>query len=879
MNTTSPQKGYRHQAGDRPLDGYTIKRAAGRGGFGEVYFAVSDSGREVALKAVQGFEDIELRGIAHCMNLKSPHLVSIFDVRRNENGEPFVIMEYVGGPSLRRLIDESPSGLGEQKTAFFLREIAKGLSYLHDCGIVHRDLKPANIFYDEGYVKIGDYGLSKAMSASPQQSQTITVGTVHYMAPEIGGGRYDRSIDIYALGVLVYELLTGQVPFFGGSPAEVLMKHLSTNVDTTQLPAPFDRVVAKAMAKDPADRYASVREMVEDVFGAQHIRESVADFGAEDLTVYARRAADKINAAPLIDNLPDSANPETWQPAKDQPDPRRFNQTDQQPPSPQPRPILADPTRDNLSHGQRLFLCVMTLLTVAAGSLYISAIGEGWFNLPELMGIGLIIAGVAATHVMGLFIARSWFGQRLDDAPVLQRIAYATTAALTSALFVLPILLIAGDADDPGVSAIAMLWLTCLIPVLTLDVHRSLELARPSRVSIIRAALAALVVGLPMAVLTSGSAATMIFAAMAAAISLAAQIMAAYDPVASRNTHPLTAAERAARDEQEKMTPELRLQAQKRSEEIRKRAREESARETAEQAKADAEIDPSTSPRMRTIALILVATPMMGIPIFGLHRFYAGKIVTGIIWLLTGGLFGIGQFLDALFIITGHFEDDQERPIRTWWDESRQQQHEHRPRPKQVHRRQTPASSSSYSDYVGGAIAGTLAIFAYIALFGAAAITGITIFGGPYFLTADVPGLGLDQLAVELFGEGDWQPGFLQALQPIAIVLLCLGTALMVLARRRAGIGHMFRSLLGIGILSAAAVVGYGLFDAAGGIEAVWNAAAEQVQHGAIPTAFISVMQAMNVELLFVVQILVLLGVLLLAWPARRRNTTTETQP
>ena len=90
---------YQYKYGDRPLEGYTIQRAAGRGGFGEVYYAISDSGRQVALKAVQSYEQIELRGISQCMNLKSPHLVTIFDVKYNDQGKPFVIMEFVSGPS------------------------------------------------------------------------------------------------------------------------------------------------------------------------------------------------------------------------------------------------------------------------------------------------------------------------------------------------------------------------------------------------------------------------------------------------------------------------------------------------------------------------------------------------------------------------------------------------------------------------------------------------------------------------------------------------------------------------------------------------------------------------------------------------------------
>jgi serine/threonine protein kinase len=288
---------YQYKYGDRPLEGYTIQRAAGRGGFGEVYYAISDSGRQVALKAVQTYEQIELRGISQCMNLKSPHLVTIFDVKYNDQGKPFVIMEYVSGPSLADLLKESPGGLGTQKAAFFLREIGKGLAFLHECGIVHRDLKPGNIFYENGYVKIGDYGLTKAISTSHHVSHTITVGTVHYMAPEIGAGRYDRSIDIYALGILLYEMLTGQVPFLGSSPAEILMKHMTAAPDLTNIEEPFARVIRKALAKDPAERYQSVQEMVEDVFGAETVRNSVSQFAPEELSVVAEHIAQKIRSA------------------------------------------------------------------------------------------------------------------------------------------------------------------------------------------------------------------------------------------------------------------------------------------------------------------------------------------------------------------------------------------------------------------------------------------------------------------------------------------------------------------------------------------------------------------------------------------------------
>ena len=284
---------FRYQQGDRPLDGFTIEQAVGRGGFGEVYYALSDSGRQVAIKAVQNYEDIELRGIGHVMNLKSPHLVSVFDIKHNGAGDPFVIMEYISGQSLRDIIDQSPGGLGEAKAAYFLREMAKGISYLHDCGVVHRDLKPHNVFYEDGIVKVGDYSLSKLMATSHRTGHTMTVGSVHYMAPEISMGRYDKTVDIYALGIMLYEMLTGEPPFRGESMGEILMRHMSGDVDVSALQQPFRDVVSKALAKDPDERYQTADEMASAVFGDEHIQNSVAGFAPEDLSIVARRATEK----------------------------------------------------------------------------------------------------------------------------------------------------------------------------------------------------------------------------------------------------------------------------------------------------------------------------------------------------------------------------------------------------------------------------------------------------------------------------------------------------------------------------------------------------------------------------------------------------------
>lgn len=280
---------YTFRHGDRPLEGITIQRAVGRGGFGEVYYALTDSGKQVAVKYLRDNPEAELRGVAHVMNLKSPYLITIYDVRNNEEKEPFVIMEYVAGPSLRELMDAEPRGLGLQKAAFFLTGIAKGLSYLHERGIVHRDLKPGNIFYDDGYVKIGDYGLSKHMSVSRHSGQTVSVGTVHYMAPEIGSGSYTKAIDIYALGVILYEMITGRLPFTGSSMGEILMRHLNERPDTTGIPEPFATVIARALAKNPQDRFQSVDEMVDAVMSVAEFNQSVSSFDPRTLSSVPRR--------------------------------------------------------------------------------------------------------------------------------------------------------------------------------------------------------------------------------------------------------------------------------------------------------------------------------------------------------------------------------------------------------------------------------------------------------------------------------------------------------------------------------------------------------------------------------------------------------------
>ncbi len=257
---------FAYASGSRPLTGYTIKRGIGVGGFGEVYFAISDAGKEVALKHIKRNLDIELRGVRQCLNLKHINLIALWDICTTESGESWVVMEYVPGDSLRDACERHPNGMPANEVQRWFRSTAAGVNYLHNNGIVHRDLKPGNIFYDadEDLVKIGDYGLSKFISCSRRSGQTESVGTFHYMAPEIGKGVYGKEIDIYALGVMLYEMLSGKLPFDGETSQEIIMKHLTADPNLDPIPAAFRSVIFRALAKDPDERYHTIEELMAD---------------------------------------------------------------------------------------------------------------------------------------------------------------------------------------------------------------------------------------------------------------------------------------------------------------------------------------------------------------------------------------------------------------------------------------------------------------------------------------------------------------------------------------------------------------------------------------------------------------------------------------
>lgn len=288
---------FTYQPGEQPLVGYTIQRGIRRGGFGEVYFARSDGGKDVALKLLQNDQEVELRGVRQCLNLKHPNLVTLFDVKTDGHGDHWVVMEYVQGSSLEDVLQSFPGGLSPDEVFSWVEGIADGVSYLHERGIIHRDLKPANVYRENGLVKVGDVGLSKRLGSDRRGAHTQSVGTVYYMAPEVGRGQYGPEVDVYSLGVMIYEMLTGRLPFEGESVSEILMKHMTAPPDLAAVSAEFQPFLQRALAKDPQRRTPSVQRLKEEL-------RQVCSGNAELLTAAVPASTTRVAEAELVTTQP-----------------------------------------------------------------------------------------------------------------------------------------------------------------------------------------------------------------------------------------------------------------------------------------------------------------------------------------------------------------------------------------------------------------------------------------------------------------------------------------------------------------------------------------------------------------------------------------------
>jgi eukaryotic-like serine/threonine-protein kinase len=263
---------------DRVFDKrYVIKRKLGSGGMADVYLAEDQElGRRVALKLLddrhasdEQFVERFRREAQSAAGLNHPNIVSIFDRGRAE-GTYYIAMEYLDGRTLKELLVRN--GPTPVPIAIdYARQILSALSFAHRNGIVHRDIKPHNIVVGgDGRLKVTDFGIARSGTSQMTEVGSI-VGTAQYLSPEQArGAPVDPRSDLYSLGVVLYEMLTGKVPFTGDTPVEIAMKHLSQvpkppSEWRPQVPHDLDAVVMRALAKDPEQRYGSAEEMDADL--------------------------------------------------------------------------------------------------------------------------------------------------------------------------------------------------------------------------------------------------------------------------------------------------------------------------------------------------------------------------------------------------------------------------------------------------------------------------------------------------------------------------------------------------------------------------------------------------------------------------------------
>ena len=264
--------------GQKISDRYQIIKSIGEGGMANVYLAYDTIlDRNVAVKVLRGdlatdekFVRRFQREALSASSLSNPNIVEVYDVGE-DNGEYYIVMEYVEGKHLKNLLKKRGK-LTVPEVIDIVLQITNGLSVAHDSYIIHRDIKPQNILIlDNGLIKITDFGIAVAMNATQLTQTNSVMGSVHYLPPEQASGKgATLQSDIYSIGILMYELLTGKLPFKGDNAVEIALKHLkepmpSIRDEIPDIPQSVENIILKATAKNPKNRYADAREMHEDL--------------------------------------------------------------------------------------------------------------------------------------------------------------------------------------------------------------------------------------------------------------------------------------------------------------------------------------------------------------------------------------------------------------------------------------------------------------------------------------------------------------------------------------------------------------------------------------------------------------------------------------
>ena len=264
--------------GQKINDRYQIIKSIGEGGMANVYLAYDTIlDRDVAVKILRGdlsndekFVRRFQREALNASSLSHPNIVEVYDVGE-DNGQYFIVMEYIEGKNLKDLLKKRGK-LTVSEVVDIMSQISDGLSIAHDSYIIHRDIKPQNIMIlENGMVKITDFGIAMAMNATQLTQTNSVMGSVHYLPPEQASGKGSTlKSDIYSMGILMYELLTGTLPYRGDNAVEIALKHLkeplpSIREELSDIPQSVENVILKSASKNPKNRYNDAREMYEDL--------------------------------------------------------------------------------------------------------------------------------------------------------------------------------------------------------------------------------------------------------------------------------------------------------------------------------------------------------------------------------------------------------------------------------------------------------------------------------------------------------------------------------------------------------------------------------------------------------------------------------------